>query len=77
MTGSGCYIEAKSKPLAYIQFLGYTNIRPGEWEKNASLDYEWNRAPCPTAPHGVQTVKPPHSHSPPDLYLILAASLTI
>lgn len=77
ITGFGSFILAIRSPLAVVGFRGHTKTRPGECAKKASLLYEWNIAPCPTAPHGVLIVILPQSHVPPHLYLNLEASLTI
>lgn len=77
MTGLGSLIEAKSKPFAWIGSLGITTLSPGVWLKYASGDWEWYKAPCPTAPQVDLNVNFPHSNWPPDLYLYFAASFTI
>ena len=77
MTGLGSLIEANRRPLVWIGSRGTTTFKPGVWEKYASGDWEWYRAPWPTAPHVALIVNDPQLNCPPDLNLNLAASLTI
>ena len=77
MQGFLSLMQDKSKPLAMDGLLGMTILRPGVWAKYDSGDWEWYKAPWPTAPQVARNVREPQSNRLPLLYLYLAASFTI